>query len=322
MQTIIGKDVVKSAQLLREGNVIAIPTETVYGLAGNALNSKVVSQIFNIKGRPITNPLILHVNSVDQAKLYSSEWPEWAEILSMEFWPGPLTLLLKKTGLINDQLTSGSDRVAIRIPAHSMTRELLSMLDFPLAAPSANPFTYISPTTAEHVLKQLGGKIPYILDGGPCKKGLESTIVGMEEGQIYIYREGAVTAEQISKWLGPIKIKVKNDEDKSTEAPGMLQKHYSPYTRLLVTEDAISWKELGHEKKLGFVLYNSPAYLFEEFPCVVLSHTKDPDEAASNLYAALHALDAMGLDLIIAELMPAEGIGRAINDRLRRAANS
>ncbi len=318
MDTIIGSDIGEAVEYLKTGNVVAIPTETVYGLAGNAMDPNVVEKIFQIKERPKRNPLILHVRSLDAAKNYVNEWPEWADLLTLAFWPGPLTLLLKKSSLVSDLITAGSDRVAIRIPAHPMALELLNRIEFPLAAPSANPFTYISPTTAMHVFKQLSGKIPYILDGGACKRGLESSIVGMEQEELYLYRAGAVNLELIEKLVGALQFKLPINT--VLDAPGMLAKHYSPKTKLVLTQNLLKSVEEMSGKKIGLLVLSTTHPSILKYPHVELSKSANLEEAAENLYAGLHILDQMNLDLIIAETLPDEGIGRAINDRLRRAA--
>lgn len=237
MQTEIGKDIQKASAFLREGSPVAVPTETVYGLAGNALDTDSVLKIFEIKNRPFFDPLIVHLKNIDEVEKYTLAFPDQAQRLAEKFWPGPLTLLLPKNNLISDLVTAGSDRVALRVPAHPLTHELLEALDFPLAAPSANPFGYISPTTAEHVYKQLGGKITYILDGGPCRVGLESTIAGFEgeSGQVVIYRPGGVSAEEIEKYCGPV-IYASERLEKGPEAPGMLKSHYAPRTPLFIVD--------------------------------------------------------------------------------------
>lgn len=195
--TYIGKDIETAVALLENNKVIAIPTETVYGLAGNALNPCVVNKIYEIKKRPLTNPLIIHLHDTIHINKYVKNIPAIAKKLAEHFWPGALTLLLPKNHLIPDIVTAGLPHVAIRIPSHPTTIKLLRQLDFPLAAPSANPFGYISPTTAEHVKKQLFGKIFYILDGGPCTLGLESTIVGFDNDTPVIYRVGSISPEAI-----------------------------------------------------------------------------------------------------------------------------
>jgi len=194
----IGKDIKKAAQLLKDGNVVAIPTETVYGLAANALDENAIRKVFEVKKRPITNPLIVHISGKEELSKYVLDISEIAEKLANHFWPGPLTLLLPKKTIISDFVTASFTNVAIRVPNHPMTLELLKNLPFPLVAPSANPFMYISPTTAQHVVKQLGDKIPYVLDGGICSKGLESTVIGFKNDIPVIYRMGSITLEEIS----------------------------------------------------------------------------------------------------------------------------
>ena len=190
-----GTDVERAKQLLCSGNLVVIPTETVYGLAGNALNPRAVAAIYEVKNRPSFNPLIIHTDRLEKVTEYVASVPRVAQELAQAFWPGPLTLLLPKTDKLPDIVTAGSDRVAVRIPKHPLALALLSELDFPLAAPSANPFGYISPTTVAHVEEQLGDKIAYILDGGSCSVGIESTIVGVEDNKLEVYRRGGISIE-------------------------------------------------------------------------------------------------------------------------------
>jgi L-threonylcarbamoyladenylate synthase len=204
----IGRDIEKAKSLLMQGDLVAIPTETVYGLAGNALDPEAVALIFETKNRPSFDPLILHTSSIGRVEDFVSSFPEKLKILAESFWPGPLTLLLPRKSVVPDLVTSGLDRVAVRVPKHPLTLALLESLDFPLAAPSANPFGYISPTRPEHVEAQLGEKIPYILDGEACDVGLESTIVGLEEDEIVIYRLGGLEISAIEKLVGRSKSKI------------------------------------------------------------------------------------------------------------------
>ena len=316
-ETIIGTDWRRAADLLRAGAVIAIPTETVYGLAGNALNDRAVATIFAVKNRPSFDPLIIHTSDFERVKAWVEEIPETAWALARAFMPGPLTLLLRRRPVIPDMVTAGSPRVAVRIPSHAMTRRLLTVLDFPVAAPSANPFGYISPTTAEHVARQLSGKIPYILDGGPCTVGIESTIVGFEDGHAIVYRKGGLTVEAIEKVAGPVQIRPHSSSNPA--APGMLKSHYAPSAplRLGVLEELIA-QHTG--KKIGIIAYRRSFSTVPTDRQVVLSPGGNLQEAARQLFAGMRRLDALGLDMILAELVPEEGLGRAINDRLRRAA--
>ncbi len=201
----MGKDILQAKKYLEQGKLVAIPTETVYGLAANALDAGPVAAIFSVKNRPFFDPLIVHVDSLEKARRFVTAIPETAIELADQFWPGPLTILLDKSTLIPDLVTAGLPRVGIRCPDHELTLSLLSQLTFPLAAPSANPFGYISPTTPFHVEQQLGDQVAYILDGGPCQVGLESTIIGWEESKPVVYRVGGCPIEDIEKITGPVK---------------------------------------------------------------------------------------------------------------------
>ncbi len=228
----IGTSIEIAKQLLEKGELVAIPTETVYGLAGNALNEMAVLEIFKVKNRPQFDPLIVHVASLMKAKELVIDFPEKAEKLAAQYWPGPLTLLLKKKHHIPDLVTSGLDTVGVRCPNHELTRSLLSELPFPLAAPSANPFGYISPTRPEHVNEQLGDKIKYILDGGECTVGIESTIVGFENDQPVVYRLGGLIIEQIESAIG--KVSVALNTSSNPQAPGQLKSHYAPKKKMML----------------------------------------------------------------------------------------
>lgn len=306
----------KAAQLLMEGKVVAIPTETVYGLAGNAFDENAVKQIFEIKQRPLFNPLIVHIKSVDYLEQIAKDIPVKALELAKHFWPGALTLVLPKKDIIPSIVTANKETVAVRVPSHPVTLQLLNRLEFPLAAPSANPFGYISPTKASHVEKQLGNKIPFILDGGSCEKGIESTIIGFENDEPVLYRVGAISKEEIEKCIG--KIIIKNNAASKPEAPGMLSKHYAPKTKLLVSNGIIASINEHKDNNVGFLLFSENTEL-QKRKFISLSDNNDLEEAAQNLYAAMHELDAMGFDFIIAELFPNSGLGVSINDRLHRA---
>ncbi len=315
MTTTIGTDIEFAATLLRNADLVAIPTETVYGLAGNALNSEAVLKIYEAKQRPRFNPLILHLPDINHASKYVSEMPDDALLLAEHFSPGPVSFLLPKSSLVSDLVTAGSDKVVIRIPAHPMTLALLRLLDFPLAAPSANPFGYVSPVTALHVMEGLGGRIPYILDGGPCSVGLESTIVGFTEGEIIIYRLGGITVEDIRKVSG--KEPRLSLLHKQPETPGQLKSHYAPATPLMVGNVQEMIKSF-HGKKIAVISLNR-AYKNADHN-FILSSSGNLHEAASNLFSALRELDKLETDIILAEKFPDEGIGLAINDRLARAS--
>lgn len=313
----IGTDIAHAIALLQQGDLVAIPTETVYGLAGNALNEATVASIFEVKNRPTFDPLILHIADWRQAERWVLDIPEKAEALAKAFLPGPLTLLLPKRPIISDLVTAGSPLVAIRVPAHPMARKVLEALDFPLAAPSANPFGYVSPTTAEHVAQQLGGKIPYILDGGPCQVGLESTIVGFESNFPVIFRKGGISIEAIEEVIG--RVTVQELSTSKPSAPGMLLSHYAPGTPLLLG----NLPELAAQysgQKIGVLAFREMLPGLPADQQVVLSAKGDFAEAAQHLFAGLRYLDGLNLTVILAELLPEVQLGRAINDRLRRAA--
>jgi len=313
----IGTDIAFAAALLKRGQVVAIPTETVYGLAGNALSADVVVQIFEVKNRPHFDPLIVHLPKVSSIEQYAEMLPPKAQLLADAFMPGPLTLLLPKKPIIPDIVTSGASLCAFRVPDHQMARELLSLLDFPLAAPSANPFGYISPTTAQHVARQLGEKIPYILDGGPCTVGIESTIVGFEEEFPVIYRKGGLSVEAIEEMVG--KVTIREHSSSNPLAPGMLKSHYAPRTPLVIG-NLYELHARFKEKRIAVLALSHGLADIEPANQFILSTSGNLGEAARNLFAGMRYLDAIDAELIIAELMPEKGLGRAVNDRLRRAA--
>lgn len=313
----IGNNIEIAKQLLEQGELVAIPTETVYGLAGNALNEVAVLEIFKVKDRPQFDPLIVHVASLEKAKELVDDFPEKAERLAARFWPGPLTLLLKKKPHIPDLVTSGLDTVGVRCPNHELTRALLQQLPFPLAAPSANPFGYISPTRAEHVNEQLGDKIKYILDGGECVVGIESTIVGFEDDYPVVYRLGGLGIEQIESVVG--KVRVQLNTSSNPQAPGQLKSHYAPKKKMMLGDLAELIRDYGTERVgvLTFQKQISQVDLNNQF---ALSAEGNLAEAAQRLFASLRALDKKDVDIILAEEVPNMGLGKAINDRLRRAA--
>lgn len=315
----IGKDIAKAKFLLESGELVAIPTETVYGLAGNALNTEAIALIFETKNRPAFDPLILHTSSLERVEDFVTSFPEKLRVLAKKFWPGPLTLLLPRKTSVPDLVTSGLDRVAVRVPKHPLTLALLESIDFPLAAPSANPFGYISPTKPEHVAAQLGAQIRYILDGGACEVGLESTIVGLEGEEIVIYRLGGLEISEIEKLVGLVKIK--DHSSSNPQAPGLLESHYAPRKPFILGDLNVLVKE-NLEKKTGFAVLsysdNFPEISHENQ--IALSSERNLHEAAKNLFSAMRKLDEGSASVILAELLPEEGLGKAINDRLKRAA--
>lgn len=316
----ISKDLNLAKTLLENDEVVAIPTETVYGLAGNIFSEKAVKQIFETKKRPFFNPLIVHIHSLACLEEVCSEIPFKAKLLANIFWPGPLTLVLKKQDSISDLVTGGKDTVAVRIPNHPLTLELLSKLNFPLAAPSANPFGSISPTTAKHVANYFSNSLQMVLDGGTCINGIESTIIGFENEEPILYRLGAISQENIESIIGPILLK--NNSKSAPEAPGMLTKHYAPKTQTILVDDVKKELEKHPNKKIGLLLFKNENLEIENVIKEVLSKKGSLKEATANLYAAMHRLDTQNLDLIIAQKFPEIDLGKSINDRLERATKN
>jgi len=317
MHTETGIDIEKAASLLMNGNVVAIPTETVYGLAGNALDEDAVLKIFEAKNRPSFNPLIVHVKNWEEAVKYTQQIPAKAKLLVDAFTPGPLTFLLPKKNTIPDLVTAGSDKVAIRIPSHPVALALLNAIDFPLAAPSANPFGYVSPTTAQHVYEGLQGKIPYILDGGAAEVGLESTIIGFDDdGNVLLYRNGGVSAEQIENLLGEKVVGAILASQENPSTAGQLKSHYATHKPLYVGNIDDLKKQFAGRKIAAISFQKHYGGVDKHF---VLSPAGNLSEAAKHLFAAMRETDKLDVDIVIAELFPEEGIGRAINDRLGKA---
>lgn len=317
MQTTIGKDIDHAAELLRRGDLVAIPTETVYGLAANALDEEAVLKIYEAKQRPRFNPLILHLPSLEACEGLVTQIPHACRRLADRFSPGGLTYLLPRTERVPDLVTAGLDRVALRVPAHPMTLDLLNRIDFPLAAPSANPSGYISPTTPGHVLQGLEGRIPYILDGGGCRLGLESTIVGFESDHIALYRYGAVSVEEIEETSG-LSVEVHGHDDTSP-APGMQKSHYAPSSPFVVGDISVL-AAMHAGKRIAAVCFSGDTAVPDGILSRhILSQNGELHEAAANLFRILREVDAEEPDIAIAEWVPDRGIGRAINDRLDRA---
>jgi L-threonylcarbamoyladenylate synthase len=307
----------QAAEIIKSGGIVAFPTETVYGLGSDAFNPIGVARIFEVKRRPYFDPLIVHVANPSDVEMLVKEIPSNAKKLTEKFWPGPLTVVLLKEESIPDIVTAGLPTVAIRMPNHSMALSLIKESECPIAAPSANPFGYLSPTTAEHVREQLGNQIDFILDGGSCVVGVESTIISFVEEEPKLLRPGGVPLEEVESIIGTVAIGSINKE--KTTAPGMLPKHYAPRTPIL-----LDWSEKDlvdyRNRKVGLLAFQkvNPSL---KFNCVeVLSERGDLREAAANLFSAIRRLDGSGLDLILAESIPETSLGRAIMDRLHRAS--
>lgn len=322
-------DVDLAAQTLRDGGLVAFGTETVYGLGGNALDPMAVARIFEAKNRPHFDPLIVHIADSKWLPKLATDVSPLARKLIEAFWPGPLTLVLPKTDLVPDLVTSGLPAVAVRMPSHEMARELLARVDLPIAAPSANPFGQLSPTTAQHVAATLGERIDLILDGGPCGVGVESTVLQVTDAEPRILRHGGVTQEQIESVLGTA-IAVgtvpasetagsADDSETATPSPGMLPQHYAPRTPLALAQDVDLEQLQQSGRRLGALALSSLDTSLKFEAEEILSPDGDLTVAAARFFAALRQLDAADLDQIIAWPFPDEGLGRALNDRLRRA---
>lgn len=305
----------RAAALIRSGAVVAFPTETVYGLGASAFNADAVARIFEIKNRPTFDPLIVHVANETMLHDVVTSVPDAGRALMERFWPGPLTLVMKKTARIPHLVTSGLETVAVRMPAHRVAQEILRRADVPLAAPSANPFGYLSPTRAEHVERMLGERVDLIVDGGPTLLGVESTILLLEPN-VTLLRHGAVAVEEIEALIGPIAREL-TDETRPL-APGRLPQHYAPRTPIRIV-GAPRDVDLSNRARAALLAFREPLAGYAAVR--VLSPAGDLREAAAHVFDYLHELDTIGCSRIDVEPVPSEGIGVAIMDRLRRASH-
>ena len=320
MKTVISTDRVAAVELLRKGDVVALPTETVYGLAAKAVDPIAVAKIFAAKERPRFDPLIVHLPNRDWlGKIVDVPAGDRQLIgkLTEKFWPGPFTMILPKREIIPDIITAGLDTVAVRFSAHPVFAEIVAELDEPLAAPSANRFGRISPTTARHVLDELDGRVPLIIDAGPTEHGIESTIVGIRDGKIMIFRRGPITHEQLSEFAEVTWMSAAS----GISSPGQLPSHYAPRTPLRLIDNAEGFP-VEKDRCVGLLAWNGAFPGPQAFAAVrILSDRRDLKEAAANLFRYLRELDTLSLDLIVAERVPPQGLGAAIMDRLERAAH-
>ena len=303
-------DIHKAAQLLRSGELVVFPTETVYGLGANALNPTAVRKVYALKGRPATSPLIVHVSSVEQARELAAEWPEDAERLAREFWPGPLTIVVPKKLAVPDEVTAGLPTVGLRMPRHPVALALLREAAVPIAAPSANRFTQLSPTTAQHVREAFGADTPFLLDGGPCEVGLESTVIAVTKDGLEVLRPGMAFVDDAAP-PGSTLAPEPAEQNAAHRSPGQHNKHYSPRTRVLLVNR-------GHLPQQGrgaylWLAYNAKASWKLRMP-------EQPEAYAAKLYSVLHDLDREGYDWIAVESPPQAAEWAAIRDRLTRAA--
>jgi L-threonylcarbamoyladenylate synthase len=296
----------RAAALIREGKLVAFPTETVYGLGANALDAAAVEKIFRVKGRPSTSPVIVHVESREAAPRLVMEWPEKAAKLASEFWPGPLTLVLPKRACIPDIVTAGLPNVGLRVPANALALALLVHASVPIAAPSANRFTELSPTTADHVRRSLGAEVDLILDGGPTQVGIESTVLSLAGAKPLLLRPGMISSQQIEAVIGEIEV-ANAEVDGAHSSPGLHPRHYSPRTPLLLYPPA------GGRGAWLWLTRSHAAARSLQMP-------SDPPRYAAALYETLHRLDDEGFDWIAVEPPPDTAEWAGINDRLRRAA--
>ena len=305
----------EAARLLKEGEVVAIPTETVYGLAGNAFEPKALAKIFAAKERPTFDPLIVHIADIAQLTDIAKDIPDSAYRLAEAYWPGPMTIILPKKDCIPDLCTSALPSVAVRFPSHPIAQAIIKESGLPLAAPSANLFKHVSPTTAEHVAAQLADRIAGIVDGGPCSVGVESSIISLV-GEPTVMRPGAITPEMFKAILGEVKIKESTSKPgQPMLAPGQCDTHYRPQVPLYYGEVPAGYTLPEHTVRIAFGNQAGP------IPATVnLSATGDMVEATSKLYAFMHDLDKSEYDLILVDPIPNKGIGIALNDRLKRAS--
>jgi L-threonylcarbamoyladenylate synthase len=310
--------IARAAEVLRGRGLVAFPTETVYGLGAHALDADAVRRIFVAKGRPANNPIIVHVADPQQVHDLAAAWPDAAARLAERFWPGPLTLVLPKRETVPDIVTAGGPTVAIRLPAHPVALALLRACGLPIAAPSANRSTELSPTLARHVLRGLDGLIDTVLDGGPTQGGLESTVVDVSVSPARLLRPGLVTPAEIEAIVGPIEQVVKSVGTETAPSPGMLSRHYAPRTPLEVGEGSERVRRLAEAgERVAWLVCEER----EEMAGVrIVRMPVDAVEYAAALYATLHALDEEGFDRIIVESLPEDGEWLAIRDRLRRAS--
>ncbi|MBU0762916.1 MAG: threonylcarbamoyl-AMP synthase [Candidatus Altiarchaeota archaeon] len=306
-----------AAEILKKNRLLAFPTETVYGLGANAFNPHAITSIYKAKGRPTDNPMIIHIADKKDLGKIAKEIPDNARRLTDRFWPGPLTIVLKKRACIPDEATAGLPTVAVRCPKNKIAQKIIRNCGFPIAAPSANKSGRPSPTTAKHVIEDLGGKIDAIIDGGDSKHGLESTVIDMTVKPPIILRPGAVTEEQIRKTIG--KVKTHRGGEKMPKSPGMKYRHYAPKAKVVLVDtkqiDTEIAKYKKQKKRVG-LLSNAK----KGKPDIYISNGKNKRETAKNLYKNLRTFDQKNTDVIIVEKTDEKGLGNAIMNRLRKAA--
>jgi L-threonylcarbamoyladenylate synthase len=309
---LIDPQVEAAAKLIRAGELVAFPTETVYGVGANALDAAAVDRIYEAKGRPRTSPLIVHVASIAMAQELVREWPDRASLLAERFWPGPLTLVLPKSDRVPGRVTAGLDTVGIRMPDHSVALDLIREAGVPIAAPSANRFSELSPTTAAHVRDALGSSVAMVLDAGPTQVGIESTVLSLAGPEAVLLRPGMISQAQIEEVIGPVQVFAASAPEEAHPSPGMHRKHYSPRTALVIVSD-------------GALPEGRVAYLWITTPASAAGGCQmpaDPKAYAARLYQVLHELDSQGFDCIAIERPPTGMMWTGILDRLERASHT
>jgi L-threonylcarbamoyladenylate synthase len=307
------QQIIRAAEVIRDGGLVAFPTETVYGLGANALNADAVARIFELKSRPRFDPLIVHVAGAESVPALVEDVPPLAVQLIDCFWPGPLSVVLRKRDCVPDVVTAGLSSVAVRCPDHPIALRLIETAGVPIAAPSANVFCAVSPTTAQHVVDQFGDRLSIVLDGGPCRVGVESTVVSFLDDQPMLLRPGGVAVEEIEEVIG--RLKIAKADGSQPVSPGQLPRHYAPSTPILLTD-----APPRADSRVGLLTFGSPSNDAGFAAVEVLSAQECLREAAANLFAAMRRLDALQLDYIVARPVPEVGLGLAIMDRLRRAS--
>lgn len=320
----------RAAEIIKNGGLVAIPTETVYGLGASALSDEAVARIFAVKGRPQDNPLIIHVHGAEALEKWCREVPETALLLANKFWPGPLTMVLRKQPSVPERVTAGMDTVAVRCPDHPATLRLIELAGVPIAAPSANISGKPSPTSAEHVRHDIDGMVEAIVDGGECRVGLESTIIDMSVSPPRLLRPGGVSLEQLREVLGEVSVDAavyrKLEAGEQPKAPGMKYRHYSPRAKVTIldgtAEDVTAYVNANCGPRTAVLCFDGEEALFNAPVCLSYGDPEKPETLAEKLFACLRELDRDDIDEIYSRCPPKEGVGLAVYNRLSKAAGN
>lgn len=316
-----------AAEIIKNGGLVALPTETVYGLGADALNGKAVASIFAAKGRPMDNPLIVHISNISQVYALVREFPDKAKKLAEKYWPGPLTMIMKKSDIIPDEVSAGLDTVAVRFPSHPVAQKLITLSHTPIAAPSANISGHPSPTSFEHVKADMYGKIDAIIDGGCCSVGVESTVITLAGEKPRLLRPGGITLEQLESVIGEVEVDKavfdKPNDNEKVASPGMKYKHYAPNAKVVIlngeTDAYIEYVNARAEQGVCALCYNEDVKRLK-VPCVSYGSISDFSQQAQHLFDALRELDEIGAKLVFARCPAPDGVGMAVYNRLIRAA--